>query len=91
MWQAYTPHNSGPAFRAPDSESYAAFAGRVGDWLREQNDSIPVIVVAHGLVSRVLRGLYAGLPREAALLLPVPQDRIFRLSAGVIETFAVAR
>ena len=78
-------------FRAPDSESYAAFAGRVGDWLREQNDSIPVIVVAHGLVSRVLRGLYASLPRETALLLPVPQDRIFRLSAGVIETLAVAR
>jgi len=78
-------------FRAPDSESYAAFAGRVGDWLRGQNDSIPVIVVAHGLVSRVLRGLYAGLPRETALLLPVPQDRIFRLSAGVIETLAVAR
>jgi broad specificity phosphatase PhoE len=77
-------------FRSPDGESYATFAGRVGEWLGEQNDSTPIIVVAHGLVSRVLRGLYAQLPRETALVLPVPQDRIFRLSAGVIETLAVA-
>ena len=76
-------------FRAPDSESYAAFAGRVGEWLGEQNNSTPIIVVAHGLVSRVLRGLYAGLPPAAALMLPVPQDRIFRLSDGAVETIAV--
>ncbi len=76
-------------FRAPDSESYAAFAGRVGAWLGEQDEAAPIIVVAHGLVSRMLRGLYAGLPRAAALTLPVPQDRIFRLASGAIETLAV--
>jgi broad specificity phosphatase PhoE len=76
-------------FRPPDSESYAAFAGRVGEWLGEQNETAPIIVVAHGLVSRVLRGLYAGLPRAQALSLPIPQDRIFRLCAGTIETLAV--
>jgi probable phosphoglycerate mutase len=76
-------------FCAPDSESYAAFAARVGEWLGEQNDSLPIIVVAHGLVSRVLRGLYAGLPPAAALMLPIPQDRIFRLSGGLVETIAV--
>ena len=75
-------------FRAPDSESYAAFAGRVGAWLGEQDEAAPVIVVAHGLVSRMLRGLYAGLPRAAALTLPVPQGRIFRLSSGAIEILA---
>jgi len=75
-------------FRAPDSESYAAFAGRVSAWLGEQDEAAPIIVVAHGLVSRMLRGLYAGLPRAAALTLPVPQDRIFRLSSGAIETLA---
>jgi len=31
-----------------------------------------------------LRGLYAGLPRAAAMRLPVPQDRIFRLADGAI-------
>lgn len=76
-------------FRAPDSESYAAFAGRVGAWLGEQDEAAPIVVVAHGLVSRMLRGLYAGLPRAAALTLPVPQGRIFRLVSGAIETLAV--
>lgn len=76
-------------FRAPNGESYAALAARIGEWLGEQDETAPVIVVAHGLVSRVLRGLYAGLPRAVALTLPVPQDRIFRLSAGKVETLAV--
>ncbi len=76
-------------FRAPDGESYDAFAARVGEWLGEQNDAAPIIVVAHGLVSRVLRGLYAGLPRAVALTLPVPQDRIYRLSDGAIVQLAV--
>jgi broad specificity phosphatase PhoE len=76
-------------FRAPDAESHAAFATRVGEWLGEQDEAAPIIVVAHGLVSRVLRGLYAGLPRAAALTLPIPQDRIFRLSDSVIEELRV--
>ncbi len=76
-------------FRAPDAENYPAFAGRVGQWLAEQDEAAPLIVVAHGLVSRLLRGLYAGLPRAAALSLPVPQDRFFRLCAGTIETLPV--
>jgi probable phosphoglycerate mutase len=76
-------------FRAPDGESYDAFAARIGEWLGEQNDMAPIIVVAHGLVSRVLRGRYAGLPRAVALTLPVPQDRIYRLSNGAIEQLAV--
>jgi broad specificity phosphatase PhoE len=76
-------------FRGPGSESYADFAERVGQWLGEQNEALRVIVVAHGLVSRVLRGLYASLPLAEALSLPVPQDRIFRLAGGRIETMAV--
>jgi len=78
-------------FRAPDGESYDAFAARVGEWLNEQDDAAPIIVVAHGLVSRVLRGLYAGLPRAVALTLPVAQDRIYRLSSGAIEQLRVQR
>ncbi len=76
-------------FRAPGGERYDAFAARIGDWLAEQNDALPLIVVAHGLVSRVMRGLYAGLPRAAALTLPVPQTRIFRLGGGTVETIKV--
>ena len=76
-------------FASPDGESYTGFAGRVGEWLGEQDEPLTTLVVAHGLVSRVLRGLYAGLPRADALTLPVPQDRIFRLSGGKIETVTV--
>lgn len=74
-------------FYGPDGESYEAFAGRVAAWLGEQDD-VPVIAVCHGVVSRVLRGLYAGLPRATALALAVPQDRIYRLAAGRVEEIA---
>ncbi|HEV2100747.1 MAG TPA: histidine phosphatase family protein [Stellaceae bacterium] len=76
-------------FRSPDGESYDAFAERIADWLSETHRLPLLIVVAHGLVTRVMRGLYAGLPRAAALTLPVRQDRIFRLSSGLIEEITV--
>jgi probable phosphoglycerate mutase len=76
-------------FRSPDGERYEAFAARVGEWLSEWVDASFVVVVTHGIVSRVLRGLYAKLPREKALTLPVPQDKVFRLSGGTIEVIAV--
>ncbi|HEY3912296.1 MAG TPA: histidine phosphatase family protein [Stellaceae bacterium] len=76
-------------FRSPDGDSHAAFAARIGDWLAEQDERASIIAVAHGLVGRVLRGRYAGLSRAVALTLPVPQDRIFRLSAGAIEELRV--
>ncbi len=74
-------------FRSPDGESYETFAGRIGACLGELGTE-PAIVVCHGIVTRVLRGLHAGLPRDAALSLPVPQDRVFRLAGGgTIEEF----
>jgi probable phosphoglycerate mutase len=75
-------------FDTPDGESYDGFAGRIAGWLGESGDG-PVIAVAHGVVTRVLRGLYAGLPRADALRLSVPQDRIFRLAGGMIEDIIV--
>jgi len=75
-------------FRTPDGESYEEFAGRIAAWLAEAGNG-PIIAVCHGVVTRVLRGLYAGLPSAEALRLAVPQDRIFRLSGGVIEEIAV--
>ncbi len=72
-------------FRSPDGESYEAFAARLGEWLAEQDEAAAIIVVAHGLVSRMLRGFYGGLPRQVALTLPVPQDQVFRLGDGAID------
>jgi probable phosphoglycerate mutase len=74
-------------FRTPDGETYDGFAGRIAAWLGEIGDGA-IIVVCHGVVTRVLRGLYARLPRHEALRLPVPQDRIFRLAGGAIEEIA---
>ena len=73
-------------FRAPDGERYAGFAGRLGDWLSEAlADGKPRIAVSHGVASRVLRGLYADMDRDATLKLDTPQDAIFRLADGRIE------
>jgi probable phosphoglycerate mutase len=76
---------SGWAFDAPtDGESYEAVASRVGDWLA----SLPpeperkVIAVSHGISGRVLRGLYANLPRDDAGRQDVPQDAVCLLQHG---------
>ncbi len=75
-------------FRTPDGETYEAFTTRIADWLGAAGDRF-LIVVTHGIVTRILRGIYAGLPRAAALRLPVPQDRVFRLAEGTIDEIAI--
>ena len=76
-------------FRAPGGETYDGFAARVAEWMSDAVAAPFLIAVTHGVVSRVLRGLYASLPREIALTLPVPQDKVFRLSGGPIEELPV--
>lgn len=83
--------DNGPewCFRSPDGERYEAFAARIGEWLSEAVDAPVIVAVTHGMVSRVLRGLYAALPRRIALTLPVAQNKIFRLSEGTIEEILI--
>jgi broad specificity phosphatase PhoE len=76
-------------FHSVDGEGYDAFHARLAAFLQDALTRPVQIIVAHGVVSRVLRGLYAGLLRDAALSLPVPQDRIFRLSEGRVEELQV--
>jgi broad specificity phosphatase PhoE len=78
-------------FRSPDGEGYNAFATRLAEWLRELPEKSVLVVVTHGIATRVLRGLYAGLPRAAALMLPVSQDRIFRLTGGTVDELRVEK
>ncbi|MGE5268627.1 MAG: histidine phosphatase family protein [Thiohalocapsa sp.] len=75
-------------FATPHGQRYDEFAALIAEWLREVGEG-PVIAVTHGVATRVLRGLYAGLAREEALRLPVPQDCIFALSHGRIEEIIV--
>ncbi len=73
-------------FSSPDGERYEQVAARAGAWLSEAvAANAPLIAVSHGVTGRVIRGLHAGLPREEALKLDVPQDAVFRLDARGVE------
>lgn len=74
-------------FRSPDGESYDAAFQRAECWLRERQGV--TLAVSHGLVSRIIRGAYSGLPKAEVLCLPVPQNVIWRLSSGRIEPISV--
>lgn len=75
------------AFQVPGGESYALVALRVRQWLDEQPRDAKLVVVGHGLAGRVLRGLYAGLPREKIMEMPEPQGRLHRLAENTVATF----
>ncbi len=68
-------------FHAPGGESFDRFSGRLADWLAEQ--SHPMVVVAHGIVSHVLRGLVLGLDQEQILALPGGQGVVYHVKDGV--------
>ncbi len=90
--QVEFPDTFGPTgyrFASPDCEPYEAVVERLSAWLGrlEPEGGRRIIAVSHGVTGRVLRGLYGGLSREAALALNVPQDAAFRLSQGRIEQF----
>lgn len=71
-------------FHSPDGETYAIFAARLAAALEDiQSDPSPVkIVVAHAVVSRVIRAQWAGLSEADSHMLPVPQDAFFALIEG---------
>ncbi len=69
---------------APGGESYEAVAARVGAWLGAQRGAL--LVVTHGAVDRILRGLYAGMSPAQICALPEPQNELFRLDGGRITT-----
>ncbi len=71
-------------FGAPGGESYDALASRLSDWLASLGEHDALIAVSHGVASRVLRGLYAGLPKEDALVLEVNRETAYRLRQGTI-------
>lgn len=70
-------------FHSPDGETYAAFACRIAAAMeRIQADPTPVkIIVAHAVVSRVIRAKWAGLSEADSYGLPVPQDAFFGLQS----------
>ncbi len=75
-------------WRPEGGESYADVARRLESFLEDMRS--PAIIVSHGGVHRVLRGLMLGLPPEEVARLRVPQDRFCRLAPGRIEWFEAA-
>lgn len=70
-------------FRAPDGETYEMALHRIQSWFADLRG--PVVAISHGLLGRLIRGAYLGLPRAEALRLPVPQDVIWRLRDGEVR------
>ena len=62
-------------------ESYEVMSRRVAVWLAEV--ARDTVVVAHGGTLRALRGLVLDVPLAQVPFLPVPQDQILVVSAGV--------
>lgn len=72
-------------WRPPNGESYADVAIRIRSWLDDLKN--PAIVVAHGGVSRILRGLLLGQTGAEYVGLKVPQTKFFKIENGEIEWF----
>lgn len=70
-------------FRPPgNAENYADLTARVTAWFGEiERDTV---VVAHGGVSRALRGHLLELPRAEITELKVPQDKVMRIEGRVL-------
>lgn len=71
-------------YHSPDGETYAEVTARLAAALADvqQGPTATKIIVSHGVVGRVLRGLHAGFAPAQALTLPAPQDAFFALLPG---------
>ncbi|MEQ8813796.1 MAG: histidine phosphatase family protein [Thalassobaculum sp.] len=78
-------------YRYPNGESSQDVQDRVRPFLAECHAAGGVhVVVAHGVVNKVMRGLYLGLTREQTFALDRPQDAFHRLEAGTEARIEVA-
>lgn len=68
-------------YRAPGGESFDVFSARIGSWLDQLTG--PAVVVTHGMVSGVLRGLVLGLDAEGIAQLPGGQGVVYHIKDGV--------
>jgi broad specificity phosphatase PhoE len=78
-------------FQAPACEPYAAVVQRIENWLADADLPARLIVVAHGLLGRILRGVYAGLTPDQLWQQDMPQDAFFRLQNGTITRISCAQ
>ncbi|MFT4961408.1 MAG: broad specificity phosphatase PhoE [Paracoccaceae bacterium] len=74
------PHHLDLFCAAPGSEGFQAFQARIADFLDDLTG--PSVIVAHGLLGQVVRGLTCGLGRAEMGALPNRQGCIYLLENG---------
>ena len=73
-------------FRAPGGEGLGPFRARLAGWLAEQDG--PAVVIAHGVVSKLLRGLALSLSLSESMALPGGQGVVWHLKDGAHRCLA---
>ena len=66
-------------------ESYESVSIRVKEWLSTLDSNRAVVMVAHEMINRTLRGIYLGLENEVMLKLRQPNDVLILLDGGKEE------
>lgn len=79
LFQA-NPHNLDLYCAAPESEGFDAFRSRISEFLDDLSG--PSVIVAHGLLGQVIRGLTCGLERSEMGALPNQQGCVYLLNGG---------
>ncbi|RUS53248.1 fructose-2,6-bisphosphatase [Kurthia sp. 3B1D] len=74
-------------FNSLGGERYADVEGRVKAFLESVKDKEKLIVVAHGVTSRIIRGLYQNLNKDEALSLEVAHETFFKLADGDVKRY----
>lgn len=77
---AANPQNLDLFCNAPGGEGYDSFHGRILDFM--QSLTAPSVVVAHGLLGQVMRGIACGLTRQQMAALPNGQGCVYVLENG---------
>ncbi len=67
-------------FGAPEGERFADIERRCRAFLNDLDGES--LVITHGITSRILRGIWLGLPQEAVLDLPIGQGCVYHLHSG---------
>lgn len=70
-------------FRPPGGESYKELSHRIAPWF--QGIAEDSVIVSHGGVSRVVRGLLVKAESSQIPFLEVPQDKIMHISEGAFS------
>jgi len=69
-------------YQIKQGESYAMAEKRVRSWISDQQGDDLIIVVAHEMINRILRGIYLNLTQDEILTLRQKNDTVLLLTEG---------